>query len=383
MMRLRSSIFRTSPSPAIDDWEVVGPPGQAFEAFDRLKAAHDEEGLQTNLPKCAVTWTHPGEVLEEVIRKALRGIPITVGASKVVGGIIGRAQDKVDEFLNQHIADQQNLHSALKHDRFPLQLVPHILRVVPASRSNYIARTTDPRLICPHLEALDQLVTDTLQHCVGAVNPLPDEALKQAQLPIGRGGLGIRAMQLFAPGAFLAGQSLAMPVTGPMRSRYMLANGNIDDTEYGRGISEAQLLVISRGVQIDRFMPADSSALWSTFSVRCPPKLQPVWTLQAEKVTVDYSTDTPLNIELFAVLLSPTPADGSPPCQRNTRRRLATRYSALQSVTSSAVHCLRLSSACVVSSLHTTTTSTAVLVFGLRRSPAAMMAWSRASDASF
>jgi hypothetical protein len=182
----------------MDDGTLIGTVDDIKRALQVIVTEGPALGLHINLPKCELWWPTLNSRLDEfppgVTRLASSGVALlgsAVGSEAFAESELSKRVDKMSVMLStlDEFEDAQ------------VQLA--LLRVcLGMPKLAYSLRTSAPEKFQGQLTRADAAITAALDVITG--DPLTKPALLQAQLPIKRGGLGVRTASGTAAAAFIS-----------------------------------------------------------------------------------------------------------------------------------------------------------------------------------
>lgn len=210
----------------LDDCTLVGlPDRRLFQAFEALKSAAKDGGLDINVSKTKLLWLHKGVPLPSSIqsRAAEVGMQVDVGATLLLGTPIGTDIDLMSNMALTLIKEQQSYFNSILAVQMPVQEALTLLRMCAVPRLNYLSRTVHPRVLEPAAGYFDQLMyqtaiqklqlpmsstststSTTISSSNAAAANEAARAMKQLRLPIRLSGLGLRSVVESMHFAYLA-----------------------------------------------------------------------------------------------------------------------------------------------------------------------------------
>ena len=217
----------------LDDCTLIGLPGkQLIKAFEVLKKAAKEGGLEVNISKTKFLWLHedqydlPPDLVTELTQMNME---IERGATMLLGAPIGTDINKMQSLVMNSVNEQKQFFDRINSSRMPIQEALLFLRVCALPRLNYLCRTTPAAILSPAAEAFDRLMYDSLNlkldlqlpinsisssstssssdsrsHIIESDITVTATARLQLALPIRHSGLGIRSIVDTMSFAYLA-----------------------------------------------------------------------------------------------------------------------------------------------------------------------------------
>ena len=175
-----------------DDINVVLSPWQVEPVFDWLQLQAKDLGLDLVPRKCQLAWLHssvpvPPYLAEFATKKQLP--PVEVGATQVLGAIIGDDRPKMRELTTQAINKTEKTFESLRDQRLSTHEASLLLSKCAVEKVGYLWRATLPGVTLEAAEAFDHKVRHTAEAVWEA--KFTDEQWTQAQLPIRFGGCGL------------------------------------------------------------------------------------------------------------------------------------------------------------------------------------------------
>ncbi|MDR3446153.1 reverse transcriptase domain-containing protein, partial [Dyella sp.] len=201
----------------LDDLTLVGPLDQVMRAYDYIALHAEEYHLQLRVDKCSV-YVPPTDDLPPATRHSIEHACTSrqlrcLDRLELLGVTLGTAED-IHSHLTRSIDQHQKLFEYLHHPAMPTQIGFALLRYCALPRLSYLARTTLPEhmLRSEMAPRFDSMVIDCYHRIMGTTEEMSDRhVLEQIQLPIKRGGMGLRPVARTCHSAYFA--SLASIMT--------------------------------------------------------------------------------------------------------------------------------------------------------------------------
>ena len=171
--------------------------------------------LTINLPKCKFLWFSEDPLPEAVTdRLNTLGIPIITDAGIVLGTPIGVDMDKLKALAAEIVNEaKETFFNALTNEQLPAQHALILLRASGIPRLNYLLRTTPPSVHGDAAEEFDGLVLDAFRRKMDMrEDMLTPEVVARIRKRIRSGGVGLPAMSLVSPLAFVSTAAQAAPL---------------------------------------------------------------------------------------------------------------------------------------------------------------------------
>ena len=194
----------------LDDLTFVGPPAAAAKAFDAFHAACERLGMSVAVHKCKILCPRgpqsaPSE-LQEWSRN--RSVPIADGSfTETLGSVIGSDAEGMSDW----VCAQAERHRDL-FDRLPLlrsQTAMLLLRWCGVPRFNYLCRVLPPAIVQKGAEHFDDQVWEAFGRITGIADTSDPNLRAQAELPLSKGGLGLRRATVVSPLAYVGAAAQA------------------------------------------------------------------------------------------------------------------------------------------------------------------------------
>ena len=132
----------------MDDFNMVGPYLQIFQAFDRFETLLKDSGLEIRRNKCGILWPHNAPIPEALKTEAdKRNITIHTGAMSTLGAMVGFDIDKISKWVGKKLEKHQRLFELLSHDELPAQIACLLLRLCAVPCMGYLLRVTPPPIL--------------------------------------------------------------------------------------------------------------------------------------------------------------------------------------------------------------------------------------------
>jgi len=217
---LAARVAEVSPGLALhkwylDDGVIAGRAAEVLLALTVLRAEGPALGLNLNLAKCELFSPDLDNFDIEVASsgRTFRFPDELHQRSNVADFVLLGAPFGSVEFCSAHIqrlcVANRVLLSKLSKLEDP-QVALHLLRTCAGfGKFVYVARTTPPEFVRESLGACDDDLRDSL--ATFAALQLSDSAWSQAQLPLSRGGLGLRSVAEHCAAAYISSHIRALP----------------------------------------------------------------------------------------------------------------------------------------------------------------------------
>ncbi|MDR3548323.1 MAG: hypothetical protein P4M11_08695, partial [Candidatus Pacebacteria bacterium] len=242
----------------LDDLTLVGPLDQVMRAYDYIALHAEEYHLQLRVDKCSV-YIPPADDLSPATRHSIEHACTSrqlrcLDRLELLGVTLGTAED-IHSHLTRSIDQHQKLFEYLHHPAMPTQIGFALLRYCALPRLSYLARTTLPEhmLRSEMAPRFDSMVIDCYHRIMGTTEEMSDRhVLEQIQLPIKRGGMGLRPVARTCHSAYFA--SLASIMTEFVQAFPATENYRIDylQTKVTRELTVAREGMVRDGVSFGR-----------------------------------------------------------------------------------------------------------------------------------
>ena len=214
----------------LDDGTVAGTARAVKHFADRLLSSLASRGLSANVAKCEAV-SAAGAAGADSLQLFPGWQHVQNGCFKLLGAPLGTTEFCTRAVLSRVGKARALLTQVAKYEDPQGGL--HLLRYCASwSKVQYACRTVPPALITAALSDFDAATRETAS--VLASGQLPDYSWSLAQLPVSKGGLGLRASSLHSAAAFL----------GSFRATFelcQLVDPGFDpgDTDAGLGLQDA------------------------------------------------------------------------------------------------------------------------------------------------
>jgi hypothetical protein len=195
----------------VDDFTIVGPPREAFTAYDRFAAAALNVGVRVNLCKTMVQQPagHPTE--ETVMLATARGLNVKLGNAKYVGGQVGVDDAQMQDWLRRKFSADDALTTAILDRDCPPLLSLKLSKTCSLPKPGYLMRALPLRVTMEPLKELAQTHLIAICSRLKLITPLPTAAQISFQQPGRNGGMGHREVTMYAPAAKWAAAASVAP----------------------------------------------------------------------------------------------------------------------------------------------------------------------------
>ena len=200
----------------IDDFDIVGPPTQAFEAYDRYCVRAAALGIVVNTTKTKVQCPR-GQPDAATAQLALdHHLEVVVGNHECLGAQVGIDEQAKAEWVSRQLDKHRPLLAAIADPRLPAQVALLVGRLCVVPKANYLIRALPPRATADAMRTFDANVAAAVISRNGLPNPLPDKAKFILSQPIRNGGLGFRRMEITAHAAYWSASVQASDLVDPL-----------------------------------------------------------------------------------------------------------------------------------------------------------------------
>jgi hypothetical protein len=193
-----------------DDLTLIGPQQDVFAAFNKVRELAPQYGLTLRMDKCAVFI--PESVSSDnrsTIRGSCNALSLAHSDRMESLGVMFGSSAAIDDHCTKSLKRHEQFLAALRNREMPVQIALLLLRFCAVPRLSYLARTVDPNVFAAPggaAELFDSMLWNCFAQLIGSrdASSLPKEVRLQAQLPLSRGGLGLRSVKDLAPTAYFS-----------------------------------------------------------------------------------------------------------------------------------------------------------------------------------
>ena len=197
----------------LDDGVLAGPRSAVLQALSIIQEFGPPNGLIVNFPKCEIFSKHDVSPFPPEMKRSshlnivILGIPI--GDKAFCATFISEKYDEAKALLLK----LEEVSAVDPHVAFSL-----LRQCAGFCRLAHLARGTPPSQAISALEAFDHDIRATFSKCTAVDTSNP--AWQQAELSLGRGGLGMRSLSRHSPAAYIA--SLSSSGAGPLSQEHLI-----------------------------------------------------------------------------------------------------------------------------------------------------------------
>ena len=220
LTKIAQGLQDTSLIAIVDDINIAGPVDQVSVALGRILKEFPGLGLSLSPAKSALLWaTHTPTPQSLQTLSASHDIPIHAGSLPLLGSIVGSDTKAAMTFASSKAEAHSPFFHALTHESMPLQNAYLLLRSSAVPRLNFLCRTLPPHITLDACQIFQAHVLKTALHLLQLPQQsLSQVALRQIQLPLRLGGLGLRSVVDTAPAAYLGSLAASAPLIAPICS---------------------------------------------------------------------------------------------------------------------------------------------------------------------
>ena len=204
-----------------DDANAVGNLEELGQVVDIVRREGPALGILLNDDKSSI-WSPlalgPGE--KDPLKRGIKRVEDS--GIKLLGSPIGD-RDYVERFLKARIEKVRSITSELPHLHQPHLEFVLLRSTLALPKIIFLLRTTDTTSLKPILQDFDCITREALSRILG--RPVTQEGWEQAKTPVCMGGLGLRAAEDHADGAFATSFTSSLPLC-----RQLLQLGDEDDS---------------------------------------------------------------------------------------------------------------------------------------------------------
>ena len=195
----------------VDDFSMVGPPAQVFQAYDRLIAAAQALSVMVNTSKTVVQQARGAPTPATTAAATERGLSLVLGNHDYLGAYIGVDDEAGREWLLAKLLRLSPVSRAIQDTRLPSILAIQLTKTCVITTPGYLARCLPLRVTRDLLRTFDNSILTALTARLRLPNPLPITALQSLTQPMDQGGMGIRSLNVIAPAAKWASAAAVAP----------------------------------------------------------------------------------------------------------------------------------------------------------------------------
>ena len=195
-----------------DDLQMVGEEKRVFEAFDRLQAAEEAEGIQNKTDKRLVLWPHqqlpPASLIDECERRGIQlragnfrdeegleyGEVCGGGMAKVLGVPISHDPLRIDEWLLEKVKKHESFFEALELEGVSSQLAMLGLKHAGIPKFNYLSRVLSPDEYRKGGEAFQERLEISAAKILRLHGEEVKKVVQELRRPYRFGGGGLRSL---------------------------------------------------------------------------------------------------------------------------------------------------------------------------------------------
>ena len=220
LTKIAQGLQGTSLIAIVDDINIAGPVDQVSVALGRILKEFPGLGLSLSPAKSALLWpTHTPTPQSLQTLSASHDIPIHAGSLPLLGSLVGSDTKAAMTFASSKAEAHSPFFHALTHESMPLQNAYLLLRSSAVPRLNFLCRTLPPHITLDACQIFQAHVLKTALHLLQLPQQsLSQVALRQIQLPLRLGGLGLRSVVDTAPAAYLGSLAASAPLIAPICS---------------------------------------------------------------------------------------------------------------------------------------------------------------------
>ena len=191
-----------------DDVYFLGPQDAVMAAWKHFNAeVAKNTGLEINRQKTGVL-VPSGTVVTRLREEGLQSSEVSIQA---LGTILTRDMQVLSAWLEREMKNKyQRLFRTVKDRYMPVQVAFTLLRTCAIPLVNYWMRTTPPTASYKLAEEFDKLVLQTASSILALPSPLSTVAKHQLNLPVKKGGFGLRSMMQLADVAWISAMGQAI-----------------------------------------------------------------------------------------------------------------------------------------------------------------------------
>ena len=117
-------------------------------------------------------------------------------------GVMFGTNSAVHDHCMKSLTRHAEFLASLTHKEMPVQIALLLLRFCAVPRFSYLARTTPPTLFVDAAIQFDSMIWNCFARLIRSTSDsISEDVKKQAQLPLSRGGMGLRPVFDFHAGA--------------------------------------------------------------------------------------------------------------------------------------------------------------------------------------
>jgi len=191
-----------------DDVYFLGPRDAVLNAWTHFnQEVAKNTGLEINRQKTGVLVPR-GEVVTPLTDEKLQVSDVQIPA---LGTILTRDMQVLSTWLEREMTRKyQRLFRSVKDRYMPVQVAFTLLRTCAIPLVNYWMRTTPPPASYKLAEEFDKLVLQTASSILALPSPLSTAAKHQLNLPVKKGGFGLRSLTQLADVAWVSAMGQAI-----------------------------------------------------------------------------------------------------------------------------------------------------------------------------
>ena len=197
----------------LDDGVLAGPRSAVLQALSIMQEIGPPNGLIVNFHKCEIFSKHDVSLFPPEMKRSthpnivILGIPI--GDKAFCSTFISEKHEEAKALLLK----LEEVSAVDPHVAFSL-----LRQCAGFCKLAHLARGTPPSQAISALEAFDHKIQSTFSKCT--VVDTSNQAWQQAELSLGRGGLGMRSLSRHSPAAYIA--SLSSSGAGPLSQEHLI-----------------------------------------------------------------------------------------------------------------------------------------------------------------
>ena len=189
----------------IDDGNFVGTPAQLIKVMDKVKECLAPLGLIVNERKSVLTCFGTLDDHTQALWDA-RGVPINNSTTTMLGALIGKDHDSIEQELDSDTSEWSLRREAL-YRRLPFLSTQNqmlILRNMNASMINHQLACMPPAATLKQAQKHDNMALNAAVETLGLSAPVDRAVTSQLMLPMSKGGCGILSARMTAAPAYLS-----------------------------------------------------------------------------------------------------------------------------------------------------------------------------------
>lgn len=208
----------------LDDFTLIGPASDVFQAFDRLCESAPSYNMQLQVAKCKVLYDSDSTTINESTRALIhtgcaeRHLEVTTKMEAL--GVMHGSDEMVSEHALETMESHALLFARIAHPAMPVQIGYQLLRFCAQPRLSFLARTVRPDLLEDAATAFDAMMvrcfmrlTQIDERAKSSLEPaLTRDAVDvRISLPIRMGGMGLRPVTRYHHSAYFSSLAASLP----------------------------------------------------------------------------------------------------------------------------------------------------------------------------